>query len=309
MTNVAHSSLTGSNLHEPKGVATATSGQVYIANGSGSGVWTDVSITAPGMIADFFTPVAPTGWLELDGSSISTTTYSALFTALTIQQSGARGVGSPIISTLSSTANMKIGYFVAGAGIPSGAKILTVDSSTQITLDQNASSSGTNTVYVSPCALAAGTTPATITLPNATTSGRYRRSRTSGGSQIGVVLSDSIKNHTHTVSGNTGGQSVDHTHSGTTTGVSADHTHSTGGGGNFLTAGNTIHNIRGDFQTTAYGEVGSTSGASADHTHNYTTSGFSQDHIHSFSVTSANNSGGDIETRPLTLVCMTCIKT
>lgn len=39
MTNTAHSTLTGANLHEPKGVATATSGQVYIADGAGSGAW------------------------------------------------------------------------------------------------------------------------------------------------------------------------------------------------------------------------------------------------------------------------------
>lgn len=35
-----HKDLTGVDLHEPKGVATATSGQVYIANGLGSGSWT-----------------------------------------------------------------------------------------------------------------------------------------------------------------------------------------------------------------------------------------------------------------------------
>jgi hypothetical protein len=40
LANVLHSSLTGANLHEPKGVASATSGQVYVANGAGSGVWT-----------------------------------------------------------------------------------------------------------------------------------------------------------------------------------------------------------------------------------------------------------------------------
>ena len=39
MANVTHSSLTGSDLHEPKGVAAASSGEVYIANGSGSGHW------------------------------------------------------------------------------------------------------------------------------------------------------------------------------------------------------------------------------------------------------------------------------
>lgn len=41
MANVNHSSLTGSKLHEPKGVATAPSGQVYVSNGdSTSGTWT-----------------------------------------------------------------------------------------------------------------------------------------------------------------------------------------------------------------------------------------------------------------------------
>jgi hypothetical protein len=42
--SVQHSALTGSSLHEPKGVATATSGQVYVADGSGSGAWTSQTI-------------------------------------------------------------------------------------------------------------------------------------------------------------------------------------------------------------------------------------------------------------------------
>ena len=43
MANVAHASLTGADLHEPKGAASATSGQVYVANGAGSGTWTDIN--------------------------------------------------------------------------------------------------------------------------------------------------------------------------------------------------------------------------------------------------------------------------
>ena len=39
MPNVQHSSLTGTDLHEPKGVAAATNNSVYVANGSGSGSW------------------------------------------------------------------------------------------------------------------------------------------------------------------------------------------------------------------------------------------------------------------------------
>ena len=34
-----HSSLTGSQLHEPKGVAAAAGGTVYVADGAGSGSW------------------------------------------------------------------------------------------------------------------------------------------------------------------------------------------------------------------------------------------------------------------------------
>lgn len=40
MANVNHSSLTDPLLHEPKGVASADAGKVYVANGSGSGTWT-----------------------------------------------------------------------------------------------------------------------------------------------------------------------------------------------------------------------------------------------------------------------------
>lgn len=36
---VQHSAITDPNIHEPKGVATAVSGSVYLADGSGSGSW------------------------------------------------------------------------------------------------------------------------------------------------------------------------------------------------------------------------------------------------------------------------------
>lgn len=35
-----HRTLTDPEIHEPKGAASANEGQVYVANGSGSGVWT-----------------------------------------------------------------------------------------------------------------------------------------------------------------------------------------------------------------------------------------------------------------------------
>lgn len=39
MANVVHSTLTGTDLHEPKGIASANSGELYFANGAGSGAW------------------------------------------------------------------------------------------------------------------------------------------------------------------------------------------------------------------------------------------------------------------------------
>lgn len=64
-----HKNLTGADLHEPKGVASATSGQVYIANGSGSGVWTDKNsdilnanyFTIQGTMPDIGSAGAPSG--------------------------------------------------------------------------------------------------------------------------------------------------------------------------------------------------------------------------------------------------------
>lgn len=39
MPNIEHSSLTAAELHEPKGVSSASSGDVYVADGAGSGTW------------------------------------------------------------------------------------------------------------------------------------------------------------------------------------------------------------------------------------------------------------------------------
>lgn len=38
-----HSSLTGADLHEPKGAESASAGTVYISDGAGSGSWTKVT--------------------------------------------------------------------------------------------------------------------------------------------------------------------------------------------------------------------------------------------------------------------------
>lgn len=51
----AHSALTGADLHEPKGVATATVGEVYVADGLGSGAWVNPPYAVTGVINDVST--------------------------------------------------------------------------------------------------------------------------------------------------------------------------------------------------------------------------------------------------------------
>lgn len=62
MPNVEHSTLTNAEIHEPKGVSAASEGQVYIANGLGSGTWQYI----------------PTGWAYYqDGGSAQTINTTA----------------------------------------------------------------------------------------------------------------------------------------------------------------------------------------------------------------------------------------
>ena len=51
--------------------------------------------------------------------------------------------GSPIIQNIGDTTGWATGQLVTGTGIPSDARVLTVDSGTQVTLDANATANGT----------------------------------------------------------------------------------------------------------------------------------------------------------------------
>lgn len=50
-----HASLTGADLHEPKGVASATVGEVYVADGVGSGAWVNPPYAVSTVISDIST--------------------------------------------------------------------------------------------------------------------------------------------------------------------------------------------------------------------------------------------------------------
>ena len=58
MANVQHSALTGSDLHEPKGVAGQAAGKVYVSDGSNSGAWTAKETLAGEVISGYIDNVS-----------------------------------------------------------------------------------------------------------------------------------------------------------------------------------------------------------------------------------------------------------
>lgn len=80
MATVSHATLTGVQLHEPKGVAAATAGTVYVANGAGSGSW--IGLLPVGLVVPYAGASAPSKFLFCFGQAISRSTYSVLFSAI-----------------------------------------------------------------------------------------------------------------------------------------------------------------------------------------------------------------------------------
>ena len=62
-----HVDIEDPNIHEPKGISTATAGQVYVADGAGSGSWTDPTFGALKIVnnSNSFTPDAGSAYKQL----------------------------------------------------------------------------------------------------------------------------------------------------------------------------------------------------------------------------------------------------
>ncbi len=292
MANIAHASLTGAELHEPKGITGAASGTVYVSNGAGTGAWANIGTASfTGQVADFATPIPPDGWLECDGSDINTSSFASLYNVMSIQKTGTRTSGSAIVTSLPNVVGFRAGYYVFGTGILAGTTILSIDSPNQITLSANATISSSSSFAVSPWFMNTGT----IRLPDLSNAGRYRRSRTLT-NPIGTIQADQNQAHTHSVTGSTSSDGS-HTHTATVTDPQHSHTQKvaggspSGGGGSFgfdsATAGSA---------TTSPASTGITVSNSSNGAHTHTVSG-----------TAA--SSGSAEARPITMVFMTCIKT
>lgn len=116
---VAHSAIADPYRHEPKDIALAGAGRVYVANGAGSGEWTllpslDVSLysTPVGAMVPFGGTTAPSLWLLCYGQAVSRTTYSALFTKLGVLFGA--GDGSTTFNLPDTRGRLIAGYDLAG---------------------------------------------------------------------------------------------------------------------------------------------------------------------------------------------------
>ena len=138
MANVNHSTLSDPFLHEPKGVASASSGDVYLANGSGSGTWTSrqsmLTVQFPDIssASNLYVPIPYAGTITKiqsvltaaisGGDAVFTVTNSSgsSMGTLTITQSGS-AAGDVDILTPSSNNTVTAGTFIkiACAGAPS----------------------------------------------------------------------------------------------------------------------------------------------------------------------------------------------
>jgi microcystin-dependent protein len=167
-------------------------------------------VTVPGSLVPYAGLTAPSGWLLCYGQAVSRTTYSTLFAAVSVSQSGTRD-GSAVITGLSSTTGFVAGMPVSGAGVPSSTTILTVDSATQITLSQNTSSSGTSTVVVAPWGIGDGST--TFEVPDLR--GRSPFGRDDMGGSAASRLTSAVSSVVGTRVGGTGGSQALQTHTHT----------------------------------------------------------------------------------------------
>lgn len=172
---VKHSNLTGTDLHEPKGVASANSAEVYVADGAGSGDWsaylaTDLSMTG----------ITSGDYLYNNSGTVAGVTLNnanLVYLNMEIQDiSGANAcyIVSPIAGTIDAIwsvidgavdADTDISFDIEGTGITDGDITITAAGSGAATKDSS-TPSGNNTVsagdYIRGLSDGAGTNSVTV---------------------------------------------------------------------------------------------------------------------------------------------------
>lgn len=110
MADVEHSAITDPDIHEPKGVAAATAGEVYVADGAGSGDWVPLQDIYTGVIANVSS--AETVYIPIANAGTVAKVVTVLEGAITV----ADATVTPKNSAGSSMGDITVAYTSSAAG-------------------------------------------------------------------------------------------------------------------------------------------------------------------------------------------------
>lgn len=143
------------------------------------------SPAAPGVTADCACFTAPERSFFTDGQAVSRSIYGNLFEAITVVQTGTGNAGQAVLTGFTGIDTLGIaqGTKVEGPGIAAGTTVKSIDSSSQITLSANLTTSGARSVRFFPWGNGDGAT--TFNLPD--TKGKFRYTRDNLGGTAALV--------------------------------------------------------------------------------------------------------------------------
>lgn len=211
-------------------LSSPASGQSLTYNGT---AWANTQVIPAGSIQAYAGTSSPSGWLLCDGSSISRSTYSALFATFSTSFTGATTTNNSTtvsgLSGMSSTTH--VGWGIAGNGIPTGATISSVTNATTVVISANATSTqtGTASLVISPYGFTGANNTTTFNVPDLrgrVIAGKDNMGGTSadrltspaatingidgdflgrtGGSETHTLTTAQMPSHSHTLTGPTG---------------------------------------------------------------------------------------------------------
>ena len=286
--------------------ADGTADQVLVTNGSGTVSWADQSgggggTTIPaGTVVMYGGGTAPSGWLVCDGSAVSRTTYSDLFTAISTRYG--TGDGSTTFNLPGTSALVPVG--IAASGNADGTTVSGSSTLNALALgDQSADHSHTITSN-------AGNQSADHSHAITVDSGNANHSHT-------ITVANANANHSHTITVdsananhrhswsknfNTTNQNASHTHgyfktnnsnvSANTNNQKASHSHNFNSGTvntNYANAGHS-HTANSGAVNATHAHNANSAAANAAHSHNASSGNNSVDHNHTITSNAGNQS-------------------
>lgn len=190
--------------------------------------------SVPGMISPYAGFSSPSGWLLCDGSTVSRSTYSSLFS--NISSSWTTATTTNLSTTISGLTGMSssvhVGWGISGTNIPSGATILSVTNATTVVISAAATGTATGTanIAISAYGFTGDGNTTTFNIPDLRGRSIIGKDNMGGTSANRVTMA--ISGINSTILGSSGGSERlhQHTHANTVSGTFASSGHGHGPG-------------------------------------------------------------------------------